>query len=153
MKGQAVSILIIDDDDVDIRLVKRGLSKYRIDNPIYEAFDGVDALEKLRGQDGQSKIKSPCLILLDLNMPRMTGHEFLTELRNDPELSDSIVFVLTTSSDEVDMSKAYAKHVAGYLLKSEAGRDFVNHLPLLEEFITTVKFPAAKRSPQPELIA
>lgn len=153
MKSQPVSILIIDDDEIDIRLVKRGLAKYRIDNEIFEACDGVEALEKLRGENGQTAIPGPCLILLDLNMPRMTGHEFLTELRADAQLSNSIVFVLTTSSDDADMARAYEKHIAGYLLKSEAGRDFVNHLPLLEEFITTVKFPVRNSARNLEPVA
>lgn len=153
MKDEAVSILIVDDDDIDVRLVKRGLAKYKINNAIYEARDGVEALEKLRGSNGQPPIASPCLILLDINMPRMTGHEFLDELRRDMKLRNSIVFILTTSADEADMSRAYDQHIAGYLLKSEAGRDFVSHLPLLDNFITTVKFPAVCNARQPEFVA
>jgi len=150
MRNKTVSILIVDDDEIDIRLVRRGLQKYKIGNPVYEANDGVEALEMLRGENGHAPIPSPCLILLDLNMPRMTGHEFLEVIRNDDQLGGSVVFVLTTSNDDRDVKKAYDQHVAGYLLKSDAGRDFVNHLPLLDEFLTTVQFPVESTLKQPQ---
>ena len=137
-----VNILIVDDDQVDVRAIKRGLEKQKLANPVFTARDGVEALQILRGQGGHTKLPRPYLILLDLNMPRMNGIEFLQELRDDAELTDSIVFVLTTSSSEKDQASAYQEHIAGYLLKSEAGENFLKVVTMLEAFVLVVRFPA-----------
>ncbi len=137
-----VSILIVDDDQVDVRAIKRGLEKQKIANPVFTACDGVEALQMLRGENGHEKLPRPYLIMLDLNMPRMNGIEFLQALRVDPELTDSIVFVLTTSSSEEDQTAAYKEHVAGYLLKSEAGENFLKVVKMIETFVVVVRFPA-----------
>jgi CheY-like chemotaxis protein len=136
-----VSILIIDDDQVDVRAVLRGLAQQKIANPVYFAGDGVEALNVLRGRNDHARIPRPFLILLDLNMPRMSGLEFLKELRADPELSDSIVFVLTTSTADEDKAAAYAQHVAGYLVKNEAGVGFLKAIQMLERYGLCVQFP------------
>lgn len=153
MAEQPITLLLVDDDDVDVRIVKRSLQKQRINNPLVVARDGVEALEILRGQDGHPPLKQPLLILLDLNMPRMGGLEFLQELRADPMLSNSIVFVLTTSNDQRDRDSAYDSNVAGYLLKSKAGRDLMNHFPLLERYLLSVQFPTTINRDQRELCA
>jgi CheY-like chemotaxis protein len=136
-----VSILIVDDDEVDARAIERGLRQQKIGNPVYVAPDGREGLAMLRGAEGRSKLKRPYLILLDLNMPRMNGLEFLKELRNDSELTDSIVFVLTTSSANEDKAAAYEQHIAGYLEKSNAGRSFLQAIQMLERFVLSVQFP------------
>lgn len=140
-----VSILIVDDDQVDMRAIKRGLEKQKIVNPVFTARDGVEALQILRGQDGHEKLSRPYLILLDLNMPRMNGMEFLHVLRGDPDLSDSIVFVLTTSSSDEDQMGAYHEHVAGYLLKTEAGENFLKVVKMIESFLLVVQFPDGRK--------
>ena len=137
-----VNILIVDDDQVDVRAIKRGLEKQKLVNPVFTAHDGVEALQILRGLGGHEKLPRPYLILLDLNMPRMNGIEFLQELRDDAELTDSIVFVLTTSSSEEDQTAAYHEHIAGYLLKSEAGENFLKVVKMFEIFVVVVRFPA-----------
>ena len=137
-----VNILIVDDDQVDVRAIKRGLEKQKVANPVFTARDGVEALEMLRGQGGKEKLARPYLIMLDLNMPRMNGIEFLKELRDDPALTDSIVFVLTTSASEEDQASAYKEHIAGYLLKSEAGENFLKVVKMIEAFVVVVRFPA-----------
>ena len=142
MPETPIKILLVDDDDVDVRIVKRALSRELINNPLVVARDGVEALEVLRGSDGNPPLEQPLLILLDLNMPRMGGLDFLKELRSDPSLSKSIVFVLTTSNDQRDRDAAYDSNVAGYLLKSEAGRDLMNHFPLFERYLMSVQFPS-----------
>jgi len=81
------------------------------------------------------------VILLDLNMPQMDGIEFLNELRKDKQLKRHIVFILTTSSDERDLCKAYEKNVAGYVLKSEAGENFMKLIQMMDSFIMTIQFP------------
>ena len=138
---QDVTILLVDDDEVDVRAFRRMLQKQQVSNPIVTACDGVEALQILRGEGGRPKLARPFLILLDINMPRMNGLQFLYELRKDAALTDSIVFMLTTSAAEDDQTFSYKQHIAGYLLKSEAGENFVKVVQMLEKFVITVQFP------------
>ena len=141
MEADPVQILLVDDDDVDVEVVTRGFKKHRIANPITVAQNGAEALAILRG-DERAPFARPYLILLDLNMPVMDGFEFLTALRADHHLRDSIVFVLTTSSADADRARSYEANVAGYLVKSEAGLSFKKTVELLECYWTTVSMPA-----------
>src|ERR1700734_2385200 len=95
MRDSEVSILIVDDDEIDARAVERALRQQRIANPVYTAVNGQEGLAMLRGEGGRAKVPRPYLILLDLNMPRMNGLQFLRELRGDSNFTESIVFVLT----------------------------------------------------------
>ena len=106
MTDGTVTILLVDDDKVDTMAVKRSFRDLKIANPVIEAHNGIEALERLRGQNGYEKVPSPCLVLLDLNMPRMGGIEFLAELRLDPLLRHTLVFVMTTSEAEQDRMQA-----------------------------------------------
>ncbi|TWU51994.1 response regulator [Rubripirellula reticaptiva] len=139
--NKILQILLVEDDDIDAEAVKRALMKQRIANPIVVARDGVAALERLRGQDGSEPLQRPFLILLDLNLPRMNGIEFLRELRSDPELQGSIVFVLTTSDADRDKVAAYEQHIAGYIVKSQAGEEFVNVMGIVDLYWRYVEFP------------
>lgn len=141
MSNQPITVLLIDDDDVDVRVVQRAFKAQHISNPMVIARNGEEGLEKLRGTADCPALQQPLLVLLDLKMPRMNGLEFLEEIRNDPKLARTIVFVLTTSNDDQDRAAAYDKQIAGYLLKSEAGKDLMNHIPMLENFLLTVQFP------------
>lgn len=123
--------------------IERALKKARIANPIHVARDGIEALEILRGAE-REPLQRPYLILLDLNMPRMNGVEFLDELRNDSNLRDSIVFVLTTSDADSDIIKAYENLVAGYMVKSKAGEDFVKLIGMLDHYWRIIEFPVNK---------
>jgi CheY-like chemotaxis protein len=123
-------LLIVDDDDVEIMAVKRALRGSPIDWPIRIARDGVEALAILRGE-GVAPIHRPYVILLDLNMPRMNGIEFLRELRADPDHRDAVVFVLTTSDADQDRVAANSQQVAGYVVKRTVGGDFVDVADLL----------------------
>lgn len=136
-----VTILIIDDDDIDVRFVCRAIRKHGIDNEIVVAHDGLEALDTLRN-DPQRKIGWPWIVLLDINMPRLNGHEFLEELRADEKLRDTVVFVLTTSEQDHDMHAAYEQNIAGYIVKSDAGTNFVNLVAMLDSFLLTVHFHA-----------
>lgn len=133
-------ILVVDDDEVDRRAIVRALRKRGIDNPITEASNGLDALSILRGEVA-TELTWPYIVLLDINMPRMNGIEFLAALRADRQLSNAIAFVLTTSDNERDMVAAYQQHISGYVLKTHAGRDFINLITMLELFSITVNFP------------
>jgi len=136
-----VTILLVEDDEIDVKAVKRAFRDLKIANPIVEAVDGVDALEILRGENGKTRLPSPHLILLDLNMPRMSGLEFLAELRKDPRLQRSIVFVMTTSAAEEDRVNAYNLNIAGYVLKHSPGHSFLEAVSMLEHFWRVVEFP------------
>ncbi|NND99145.1 MAG: response regulator, partial [Pirellulaceae bacterium] len=127
METQPVTLLVVDDDEVDAQGIERAFRKQKIANPLVFATDGIEALKILRGDDGPT-VHRPFLILLDLNMPRMGGLEFLGELRADERLRDSIVFVLTTSDADQDKIAAYEKNVAGYIVKARAGDDFLKLL-------------------------
>lgn len=136
-----VNILLVEDDEVDVKAVKRALRDLKIANPVVRAADGVDALAMLRGVNGRERLKRPYLILLDLNMPRMGGLEFLAELRSDPELRRSIVFVMTTSAAEEDRFRAYDSHVSGYVLKHGPTSSFIDALTMLEHYWRVIEFP------------
>jgi CheY-like chemotaxis protein len=136
-----VKFLIVDDDEVDLRALKRGIHKQKISNPIFEAHNGLEALDILRGTVDQQPLKAPFVILLDLNMPKMNGIEFLAEMRADPKLGHHLVFVLTTSADDEDKLNAYKSHVAGYILKSDAGANFLKLVEMMEKYTLTVQFP------------
>jgi len=139
MDQQRVNILVVDDDDLDVYLVKRAFSKLNITNTIYVAHDGVDALEKLQAET--DPVPRPYIILLDINMPRMNGHEFLQHLRALPEHRDAAVFVLTTSNDDKDKSEAWNMNVAGYLLKRKMS-EFMDVAVMLDRYSRTVELPA-----------
>ena len=141
MKPKTLTILLVDDDKVDVMAVKRSFHELKIANPIVEARNGIDALDRLRGQNGYQKIPSPCLILLDLNMPRMGGVEFLNKLRHDEALRSTVVFVMTTSGAEDDRARAYDMNIAGYVLKHRPGQSFLEAISMLEHYWRVIEFP------------
>jgi CheY-like chemotaxis protein len=141
MTGKLVTILLVDDDKVDAMAVKRSFQELCIPNPVIEARNGIEALERLRGQNGYEQVASPCLVLLDLNMPRMDGIEFLGELRRDASLRRLLVFVMTTSAAEADRKRAYDQNVAGYVLKSRHGQSFVESIGMLQHYWRAIEFP------------
>jgi CheY-like chemotaxis protein len=132
-----VSIFIIDDDEVDVQSFKRTFTKLKIANPIYRARDGVEALEMLR----LKKVPGPYIILLDINMPRMNGLEFLNELRKDPLLTMAVVFILTTSVADEDIFEAYRLHVAGYIPKQEMDSQFLTVVSFLDHYWRVIELP------------
>ena len=92
MAAQPYKILLVDDDDICAMGLKRAMRRLDLPNTFYIANDGIEALELLRGNDNASPVETPYLVLLDLDMPRMSGHEFLREVRSDPRLSKKVVF-------------------------------------------------------------
>lgn len=108
-------ILLVEDDEVDIMNVQRAFKKNNISNPLFVCRNGVEALELLRGEE--VPFNSQPIILLDINMPRMNGIEFLKEIRSDEALKSLSVFVMTTSNDDKDKVAAFNLFVAGYILK------------------------------------
>ena len=134
-------ILLVEDDDVDAEVVIRAFRRNAINNAFTIVPNGIDALNTLRGAEGLPRLPRPFVILLDINMPRMNGIEFLHALRQDVALKRSIVFVLTTSNSDEDKMAAYDEQIAGYLLKSQAGDDFMNVIRLLDSYQAAVEFP------------
>ena len=133
--SREVTILLVEDDEVDIKALKWAFGKLRILNPVEVARDGVEAWEMLQ------QLKRPYLIITDINMPRMNGIELLRKIRASRELRDSIVFVLTTSNDEQDKIDAYDLNVAGYMLKSDMGTSFMRAIELVENYWKVVELP------------
>lgn len=140
-RPREVKILLVEDDEVDVMRVQRGFQHLRIANEIVRARDGIEALEILRGAGSQARLETPFLVLLDINLPRMTGLEFLAALRADEELKVTVVFVLTTSKNDEDRLEAYRHNVAGFMLKDEAGREFVKAMEMLECYWRVVELP------------
>ncbi len=140
-----LNILLVEDDGGDAKAVKRTFSEAKIANSIFRAEDGIEALEILRGENGHEKMPSPYMLLVDLNMPRMNGIEFVNELRKDPALKQSIVFILTTSKSAEDRAKAYNLNVAGYIVKETAGQDFLQLVDLIDSYWRLVELPAGER--------
>jgi len=136
--GHLLNILLVEDDEVDVMNVKRAFQEAHITNPLFVAEDGLEALAKLRGGEIPSHRR---LVLLDLNMPRMNGIEFLRELRNDPELAATPVVVLTTSAMERDKFEAYNLNIAGYLVKPVTFADFCDLIITLNKYWALVELP------------
>jgi CheY-like chemotaxis protein len=136
-----VNLLLVDDDDGDAKAVARAFRKARIANPITRAVDGIDALEILRGTGNRAKLPRPFILLVDLNMPRMDGIEMVKTLRDDVELRDSVVFMLTTSRRDEDKLAAYDLNVAGYVVKETAGMDFMSLVQLMDSYWRIVELP------------
>ena len=141
MTGQPVTLLIVEDDEIDLMGVHRALRDLKISNPTIHAVDGIEALEILRGENGHDAIKRPYIILLDLNMPRMNGIQFLETIRADDSLKNAVVFVLTTSDADTDIIGAYAFNVAGYIVKSDARESFREAMNMLDIYWTIVALP------------
>lgn len=135
---KTLNILLVEDDEVDVMNVRRAFKKSNIANPLWVASNGLEALELLRGG---TIPKHNRLVLLDLNMPKMNGIEFLRELRADPQLKGTPVVVLTTSDDERDRVEAYNLNVAGYVLKPVTLVNFVEAMATLNKYWTLVELP------------
>ncbi len=111
------SILLVEDDQMDVMNVQRELRRQNINVPLIHARNGREALKMLRGEGGEPKIARPDVVMLDINMPRMNGLELLEALRTDPEFVGLNVFIMTTSDLDSDRLKAQDLAVSGYIIK------------------------------------
>ncbi|MBX3014937.1 MAG: response regulator [Caldilineaceae bacterium] len=141
MSRKSIHILLVEDDPIDAEHILRIFKRAQIDNPYTHVVDGVEALHALRGERGYEAIPKPYIILLDINMPRMNGLELLSALRRDPALKQSVVFILTTSNRDADITAAYNKQIAGYLLKSKVSEDFLDFIKLLNLYRVMIEMP------------
>lgn len=136
-----LNILLVDDDDGDAKAVRRAFRKANIANEITRAVDGIDALSILRGTGGKTRLAPPYVVLADINMPRMNGIDLVTELRSDPALHNAVVFFLTTSKDQQDITAAYDLNAAGYIAKETAGRDFLQLVNMMDRYWRIIELP------------
>jgi CheY-like chemotaxis protein len=134
-----MTILLVEDDEVDIMNVKRAFKKNNVSNPLLIARNGIEALELLRSPS--SDAPKPKIILLDLNMPKMGGIEFLKEIRQDIALSTLSVFVMTTSNEDGDKIDAFNLNVAGYILKPLSMDRFISAVSTLNSYWALCEYP------------
>ena len=130
-------ILLAEDDDVDAMTVKRAFKDLQVANKLVRAADGEQMLEYLRTENNEE----PCLILLDLNMPKMNGIEFLKIVKADEALKRIPVIVLTTSSDELDVIESFKLGAAGYMVKSVDYEKFVDVISTIDQYWTLSELP------------
>jgi two-component system response regulator len=127
-------ILLVEDSPSDVLMTRNALESARIVNNLHVVEDGVEAMSFLRQQGPFAKMPRPHLILLDLNLPRKTGHEVLAEIKADPSLKMIPVVVLTTSSAEVDVLRAYGLHANSYITKPVDFSNFASVIRSIEKF-------------------
>jgi CheY-like chemotaxis protein len=130
MIQKLVNILLVEDDEVDVMNVKRAFTKNNIKNELFVAGNGVEALDMLRS----SIVPLPRIIILDINMPKMNGIEFLKIIREDENFKNISVFVMTTSNEDSDKINAYNLNVAGYILKPLSFEKFITSVATLKNF-------------------
>ena len=138
MDDHALNILLVDDDEVDVMTVRRAFTRANLGNRVFVAHDGIEALVLLRSDRIPAARR---LVLLDLNMPRMTGLELLREVRRDPALCTLTVVVLTTSNEDRDRVQAHQLGVAGYLRKPVTFHSFAEVMATLDKRWTVMDLP------------
>ena len=131
-------ILLVEDDNVDVMTVKRVFNDLNIKNQLVTTANGEEALEYLKNNENTS----PCMIFLDLNMPKMNGLEFLRIIKTDGTLQKIPVIVLTTSSQEEDIIESFKFSVAGYIVKSVDYNEFTEAMKTINQYWTLSKLPS-----------
>jgi len=131
------TILLVEDDKIDVRSVQRSFKDLRVTNPLIVTHNGEEALEYLKNDTG----KHPGLILLDLRMPRMDGIEFLKIIREDDKLKIIPVVILTTSKEDEDKMDSFNLGIAGYMMKPVSYKDFVEVIRTIKLYWTLSESP------------
>ncbi|MCX6049094.1 MAG: response regulator [Chloroflexi bacterium] len=132
MLSNQIDIVLVEDDEVDAELIIRSFRKHKLMATLFHVINGLEALEFLKGDCKYPFMGLPSIILLDINMPLINGLEFLQALRQDENLKQSVVFIVTSSDAYEDKTVAYNNQVAGYILKKNVGRDLVAAFDLLD---------------------
>lgn len=117
MVDKVANILLVEDDYLDILTVERAFKRVNANHKLFVANDGKQALAMLRGEGTEKITPKPSIIMLDINLPKMNGLEFLSELRKDEELKDIKVFITTTSDHETDRDLSKSLGISGYIVK------------------------------------
>ncbi len=142
--AEPLNILLVEDNDVDVDMLRRSLKKIDATGNLVRAKDGREALDILAGHAGNATLPHPFVILLDINMPRMNGHEFLASLRSDPDIADSRVIVFTTSDNPKDVALAYGKNAVGYVVKPDTSVELREALKTIWDFWDRCTHPPTK---------
>ncbi len=147
LSAQPIEILLVEDDDDDVLLTKKAMENDQILNRVHRVEDGIEALEFLRHEGPFENAPRPDLILLDLNMPRMDGREFLKEFKQDDNLRLIPVVVLTTSDSESDIASSYEFQANSYITKPVDLNQFRAVVKSIKDYwFTVVKLPPSKVS-------
>jgi CheY-like chemotaxis protein len=133
-----LSVLLVEDDPGDVLIAREALAAGRLSTDLHVVTDGVDALAYLRQTDEFSEAVRPDLILLDLNLPRKSGHEVLAEVKQDPALRRIPVVVLTTSQAQEDIAKSYDLHASAHVSKPADFDEFTEVVRQIDEFFGNV---------------
>jgi CheY-like chemotaxis protein len=141
MNSSDVKILLVEDDDIDANAVLRGLALAKVGNQVVRAREGAEALDILLGTNGRKKLQPPYLLLIDIRMPKLNGLDLVREIRSNRMLQRTIIFVLTTSDNDLDLTAAYDAHVAGYIVKSNGEDQFLKFANMLEYYMMIVTPP------------
>jgi chemotaxis family two-component system response regulator Rcp1 len=140
--GEMIDILLVEDNEGDARLAKEALRDSKIRNTLHHVTDGEEAMAFLRKEGKYSKLPRPDLILLDLNLPKKDGRQVLAEIKGDENLRRIPVVILTVSSAEEDVLKAYNLHANCYITKPLDLDQFMKVVRSVEDFwLTIVKLP------------
>jgi len=141
-----IEILLVEDNPDDVELTTRSFKKARMQNRVSVAGDGVEALAFLRREGKYAGAPRPDIILLDLNLPRMSGQELLETVKRDPALKDIPVIILTTSKSEEDIMKTYREQANCFISKPVLMEDFDRVIRTLQDFwFVIVKLPPKTR--------
>ena len=130
-------ILLVEDDNVDVMTVKRALKDLKVSNQLVPISNGEEAIEYLKKEN----TTKPCFVLLDLNMPKMNGAEFLKTVKADKTLKKIPVVILTTSNSEQDVIESFELGAAGFMVKSVDYEKFVETIQAIERYWTLSKLP------------
>ncbi len=136
--GRVVEILLVEDNDGDIRLTREALKEGRIRNRLNVVTDGEQAIAFLNRQGVYADAPRPDLILLDLNLPRLDGREVLATIKNDPDLKQIPIVVLTSSRSEQDLLRAYDLHANCFITKPVEFEQFIEVVRSIEDFWLTI---------------
>jgi CheY-like chemotaxis protein len=140
---QPVKLLMVEDNAADVMLTQELLSESKVMVSMEVVNDGAEALAYLRREPPFTNAILPDLVLLDLNLPKINGHQVLKEIKNDPELKHLPVIILTTSQAETDIRSAYADYAAAYITKPVDLEQFSTVVQAIEGFwFSVVKLPA-----------
>jgi two-component system, chemotaxis family, response regulator Rcp1 len=133
-----LSVLLVEDDPGDVLIAQEALKASELTSKLTVVPDGVEALKYLRREDGYADASRPDLILLDLNLPRKSGHEVLAEVKADPALRKIPVVVLTTSGAAEDVLRSYDLHANVFVTKPVDFDHFTAVIKQIDDFFLTV---------------
>jgi CheY-like chemotaxis protein len=141
-EGVPIEVLLVEDDPGDVLMTREAFEEHKVRNRLNVVSDGADALAYVRRQGEFADAIRPDLILLDLNLPKCDGREVLKEMKNDPDLREIPIVVLTTSSAESDVLASYQLHANAYVTKPVDFERFISAVKQIDDFfVSLVKLP------------